>query len=404
MGKDLSFSMLTKGLCLLQLLALIAAITGTYSAIGTKDGPLYIYAALILGMLIAIAIPILLVMRISQPLDKLNLVVDAVSNGDFSARYDGPEGDDEIGRLSRSINQMSRGMAESLQGAIDQANQLQQTSQSLAVAASDALEGAHQTVETSEFVSENSRSMTKYASGIVDQVGEIDLQATNIAQSIAKISDGLNSVDVAVEQMTTSANELSQSVSEVSGTLHQIAHKTERTTNLTSSATAQARKTSELINTLGVSAERVGDVVVLIKGVAEQTNMLALNATIEAASAGEAGKGFAVVANEVKELAKQTSEATDDIRQKIETIQNSTNITVEDMGKIRKTINNEVSNIVVDIANAVEQSEKLEDEEERPEIGLKNRIDHILHLSRQLAEMGTQLEKHMSFFNLPESE
>ncbi len=105
---------------------------------------------------------------------------------------------------------------------------------------------------------------------------------------------------------------------------------------------------------LGSAGQEISKVTETITEISEQTNLLALNATIEAARAGEAGKGFAVVANEIKGLAKQTAEATLEIRQRIDAIQSSTSTTITEMEQIN-TVINDVNSIVTTIASAVEQ-------------------------------------------------
>ena len=115
-----------------------------------------------------------------------------------------------------------------------------------------------------------------------------------------------------------------------------------------------AETTNLTIAKLGESSTEIGNVIKVITSIAEQTNLLALNATIEAARAGEAGKGFAVVAKEVKELAKETAKATEDISQKIETIQGDTRAAIEAIDEISTIINN-VNDIQTTIATAVEE-------------------------------------------------
>jgi len=120
------------------------------------------------------------------------------------------------------------------------------------------------------------------------------------------------------------------------------------------SAVKVADKTNAIVAKLGESSAEIGNVVKVITSIAEQTNLLALNATIEAARAGEAGKGFAVVANEVKELAKQTARATEDISRKIEAIQDDTKGAVGAIAQIG-TIINQINDLQNTIASAVEE-------------------------------------------------
>src|SRR5213592_4681039 len=121
-------------------------------------------------------------------------------------------------------------------------------------------------------------------------------------------------------------------------TVKEIAVAVGQATRVASEAVTTAEATNATVAKLGESSAEIGKVIEVITSIAEQTNLLALNATIEAARAGEAGKGFAVVANEVKELAKQTATATEEISRKIEAIQGDTKGAVEAIGHITKII------------------------------------------------------------------
>jgi methyl-accepting chemotaxis protein len=128
----------------------------------------------------------------------------------------------------------------------------------------------------------------------------------------------------------------------------------EKARGITGGAVTLAKSSSDRVEGLGQAAQEISKVTSTITEISEQTNLLALNATIEAARAGEAGKGFAVVANEIKELAKQTAEATDEIRNRIQGIQDSISGTITDIEQVPKVIN-DVDEIVSTIATAVEE-------------------------------------------------
>ncbi len=119
-------------------------------------------------------------------------------------------------------------------------------------------------------------------------------------------------------------------------------------------ATAHARDSKEVMARLNTAAQSIGKIIDVINDIADQTNLLALNTTIEAASAGEVGKGFAVVASEIKELAKQTTDATQEIQKKIEEMQTNTSTAVNSIEKVSKSIEN-VNILSQTIVSAVEE-------------------------------------------------
>jgi uncharacterized phage infection (PIP) family protein YhgE len=136
--------------------------------------------------------------------------------------------------------------------------------------------------------------------------------------------------------------------------IKEIAKNATDAAKVANSAVKVAEDTTATVSKLGDSSTEIGQVIKVITSIAQQTNLLALNATIEAARAGEAGKGFAVVANEVKELAKETAKATEDISRKIEAIQADTKAAVDAIGTISGVIN-QISDISSTIATAVEE-------------------------------------------------
>ncbi len=179
-------------------------------------------------------------------------------------------------------------------------------------------------------------------------------KSNTVATAAEEMSTNMGSVSAAMEQTSTNTGMVASAAEEMTATINEIAKNAENARTISDQAVQQTEDAGERMSELGRAAQAIGKVTETITEISEQTNLLALNATIEAARAGEAGKGFAVVANEIKELAKQTAEATLDIKKQIDDIQDSTGSTVTSIEQIGQVIDN-VNEIVSTIATAVEQ-------------------------------------------------
>jgi methyl-accepting chemotaxis protein len=186
----------------------------------------------------------------------------------------------------------------------------------------------------------SSEELTVISHQMAGSAEETATQASVVSKASVEVSGNVSVVASGSEEMMASIREISKSANE--------------SARVARNAVAAAESTNRTIAKLGDSSSEIGKVIKVITSIAQQTNLLALNATIEAARAGEAGKGFAVVANEVKELAKETAKATEEIGQKIEAIQGDTRSAVQAIGEIGAIINqiNDISNT---IASAVEE-------------------------------------------------
>ncbi len=169
---------------------------------------------------------------------------------------------------------------------------------------------------------------------------ETSAQSNTASSASEEVSAGIQTVATNMEEMTASIKEITKNTNESSSKSNQ--------------AMTMSQDANNVIQALGESSLDIGNVIKVITSIAQQTNLLALNATIEAARAGEAGKGFAVVANEVKELAKQTANATEDISRKIEAIQNDSQSAVTSIGSVTEAIS-QLNSIAGNIASAMEE-------------------------------------------------
>jgi methyl-accepting chemotaxis protein len=237
---------------------------------------------------------------------------EAIAAGDLTRDDLKVRSQDELGDLTTAINKMSGGLKRMI----------------LAIT-----ENAIQVANASEELNTTSQQITANCE-------ETSAQADVVSKAAQSVSQNLQTVASGAEEMGASIKEIAKNATEAA--------------KVATSAVKVAESTTATVSRLGDSSTEIGQVIKVITSIAQQTNLLALNATIEAARAGEAGKGFAVVANEVKELAKETAKATEDISRKIEAIQTDTKAAVDAIASISGVIN-QINDISSTIATAVEE-------------------------------------------------
>lgn len=196
--------------------------------------------------------------------------------------------------------------------------------------------------------------LSKSAQGLSDSAEQLLALSNSLSAGAEETSAQANTASTASEEINAGVQTVASNMEEMVAAIKEITKTTNEASSMSNEAMKMAKSTNEIIGQLGESSMDIGNVIKVISSIAQQTNLLALNATIEAARAGEAGKGFAVVANEVKELAKQTAKATNDITKKIETIQSDSKNAVNAIGEISDAIE-KVNGYAGNIAASVEE-------------------------------------------------
>ncbi len=211
-------------------------------------------------------------------------------------------------------------------------------------------------VEDSAGVEKASVNLHEISEGMSKEAEKTSHTADSVASAAEEMSSNVASVAATMEDATSNLTMVASAVEQMTASVHEIAENSANARGITEKAVARSLDTGKKMADLEMSASDIGKVTETITEISEQTNLLALNATIEAARAGEAGKGFAVVANEIKELARQTADATMEIKSRVGGIQSATESTTGDITEISRIIG-EVNDIVVGIASAVEEQD-----------------------------------------------
>jgi methyl-accepting chemotaxis protein len=272
----------------------------------------WVFVILIGGLVAGFVVAANMARSISSSANRMLAMIQEVAANNLAIKDMEITSQDEIAQTGLALNQMK--------------NNLHRTIESIAATAEHVASASQELSATSQQITANSE--------------ETSAQANVVSQATKQVGQNLQSISTGAEEMTST-------IQSIAGNAHEAATVAGR-------AVASAHAATATVGKLGASSAEIGEVIKVITSIAQQTNLLALNATIEAARAGEAGKGFAVVANEVKELAKQTAKATEDISQKITAIQQDTKGAVDAIGSISGVIT-QVSEISGTIATAVEE-------------------------------------------------
>jgi methyl-accepting chemotaxis protein len=320
--------------------ATLLAADGKSAIASAGELQLAMIAMLVVGLLVAFGIAFFSIRLTTRPIARMTGVMGELSRGNLDVAVPDTDLRNEIGAMAGAVSVFKDGMIQARDlAAREAASQARREARAQRI---NELTGHFDDAVRNVLgaLGNAASRMQGTAHSMTRTAGDTAARASAVANASAEASANVQTVASATEQLNASVSEISRQVDECA----RIAH----------AATSQADATNQLVVGLHSAADKIGAVVQLINDIAGQTNLLALNATIEAARAGDAGRGFAVVATEVKGLATQTGNATEEIAAQITAVQNATSEAVTAIRGIAGTVGS-INEIVSSIASAVVQ-------------------------------------------------
>ncbi len=346
--------------------------------------------------------------------------IGRVAAGDFSARVSVDSSNNEINAIAIDVNTVIASVKDIVRAIYLQSHSIHASVGELTTARKKLTDEAGATNRLAQSVAEENASMDENLHAVGQAASSTSENMNAVVTSFGELSDGINTIASAAEQASTnvstmasaaeemtsniagvnnslgdvndSVSTVASAVEEMTSSLNDVRSRCEEASEEAVKATQQTKVNAGIMNQLALSAQEIGKVVDVINAIADQTNMLALNAAIEAAGAGEAGKGFAVVANEVKELARQTADATKMISEKVEEMQVNTGEAASASQAVAATIEL-INNSTSEITHAVDEQTSTTNEIARSIGNVSHAAEEVTRNSKELEEAAAEVAR-----------
>ncbi|MCB2181445.1 MAG: methyl-accepting chemotaxis protein [Desulfobulbaceae bacterium] len=334
--------------------------------------------SIIAAVILSILLGLLISKKITLPLRRTVDFVGSLANGDFTSKIDIDQ-KDEVGQMVTALNQMVVSLREVIANISDGMSSLVNSSAELS--------------GTSQGMASGAEELTAQAATTSAAAEEINANISSVSSMSENMAGQSRAMSSSTEEMNSNVSSVAAAIEEMSASIQEVAENCSMAQSMADKGRQASQDSAHKISELDQAAQDIGRVIDVITEITEQTKLLALNATIEAARAGEAGKGFAVVANEVKDLAKQTADATVDIARQIQAIQEKTGSVVTDIQNV-SGINDKVNDYTNTIAAAVEEQTATTGEIARTVSGVAERANEV---SKTVHAFSSSIENEVVF-------